>query len=148
MICSVRDRRELPPSPIRPAATGNYGLFLLGEQMVYRDGGPGGPGAVALRAFIYAPQQRINRLPYFASAGATYRGLVPGRDRDTAAFALYYGGFSRDLAGQTYELVSSGRTPSPSPVADRAAGPPVRINPVAGRASQRRRRRAQLAVEF
>jgi porin len=37
--------------------------------------------------------------------GASYRGLVPGRDRDTAAFALYYGGFSRDLPGQTYELV-------------------------------------------
>jgi carbohydrate-selective porin OprB len=40
-----------------------------------------------------------------ASAGASYQGLVPGRDRDTAAFALYYGGFSRDLPGQTYELV-------------------------------------------
>jgi len=30
---------------------------------------------------------------------------VPGRDKDTAAFALYYGGFSRDLPGQTYELL-------------------------------------------
>ena len=30
---------------------------------------------------------------------------MPGRDKDAAAFALYYGGFSRDLPGQTYELV-------------------------------------------
>jgi porin len=86
--------------------TGNYGLFLLGEQMVYRDGGVGSDqGLTLFGAFIYAPQSRINPLPYFAAAGASYRGLVPGRDKDTAGFALYYGRFSRDLPGQTYELV-------------------------------------------
>jgi porin len=86
--------------------TGNYGFFLLGEQMVYRDGGPGSARGLSLfGSLIYAPQERINPMPWFASAGASYRGLVPGRDRDTAAFALYYGGFSRDLPGQTYELV-------------------------------------------
>ena len=85
---------------------GNYGLFLLGEQMVYREGGPGSnQGLTVFGGLIYAPQQRINTLPWFASAGATYRGLVPGRDKDAAIFALYYGGFSRDLPGQTYELV-------------------------------------------
>ena len=56
-------------------------------------------------ALIFAPHSASTRFPGFASAGASYRGLVPGRDDDTAAFALYYGGFSRDLPGQTYELV-------------------------------------------
>jgi porin len=54
---------------------------------------------------IYAPTASINPIPWFASAGASYRGLLPRRDRDTAAFALYYGGFSPYLRGQTYELV-------------------------------------------
>lgn len=86
--------------------TGNYGFFLLGEQMVYREGGAGSDQGLSLfGVLIYAPQQRINTLPWFASAGASYRGLVPGRDKDTAGFALYYGGFSRDLPGQTYELI-------------------------------------------
>jgi porin len=86
--------------------TGNYGFYLLGEQMVYRPDGPGSTQGLSLfGALIYAPQQRINPMPWFASAGASYRGLVPGRDKDTAGFALYYGGFSRDLPGQTYELV-------------------------------------------
>jgi porin len=86
--------------------TGNYGVFLLGEQMVYREGGVGSArGLSVFGGFIYAPQERINPVPWFASAGASYRGLVRGRDKDTAAFALYYGGFSRDLPGQTYELV-------------------------------------------
>jgi porin len=70
----------------QPAAGSTRGLSLFGS-------------------LIYAPQERINTLPWFASAGASYRGLVPGRDKDTAGFALYYGGFSRDLPGQTYELV-------------------------------------------
>jgi Carbohydrate-selective porin, OprB family len=41
----------------------------------------------------------------FVSTGASYRGLVPTRERDPAAFALYYGGFSCYLPGLTYELV-------------------------------------------
>jgi len=86
--------------------TGNYGFYVVGEQMVYREGGPGSAKGLSLfGALIYAPQESINPMPWFASVGASYRGLVPGRDRDTAAFALYYGGFSRDLPGQTYELV-------------------------------------------
>lgn len=86
--------------------TGNYGLYLLGEQMVYRDGGPGSPRSLSLfGALVYAPQWRINSMPWYASAGATYRGLVPGRDNDRAAFSVFYEGFSRDLPGQTYELV-------------------------------------------
>jgi porin len=86
--------------------TGNHGFYLLGEQMVYRADGPGSTrGLSLLGSLIYAPQGRINKLPWFWSAGASYRGLVPGRDRDTAAFALSYGGFSRDVPGHTYELV-------------------------------------------
>lgn len=86
--------------------TGNYGLYVMGEQMVFREGGPGSARGLSLfGALIYAPAASINPLPWFASAGASYRGLVRGRERDTAAFALYYGGFSRYLPGQTYELV-------------------------------------------
>ena len=83
---------------------GNYGFFLAGEQMVYREA-ESDQGLSVFCAFIHAPLERINTLPYFASAGVSYRGLLPGRDADSAAFALYYGGFSRDLPDQTYELV-------------------------------------------
>jgi porin len=86
--------------------TGNHGIYLLGEQMVYREGGAGSNQGLSLfGGVIYAPQERINTLPWFVSGAASYRGLVPGRDRDTTAFAMYYGGFSRDLPDQTYELL-------------------------------------------
>ena len=55
--------------------------------------------------FIYAPSQRINVIPYFAAVALGYQGPFPGRDNDLAAFALYYGAFSRYLPGQTSELV-------------------------------------------
>jgi porin len=85
---------------------GNYGLYVMGEQMVFREGGPGSAQGLSLfGALIYTPTASINPLPWFGSAGASYRGLLPARDRDTGAFALYYGGFSRYLRGQTYELV-------------------------------------------
>jgi porin len=84
---------------------GNYGFFLLGEQMVTREGGPGtDEGLTLFGALVWAPLQRINTLPYFASIGANYRGLVPSRGQDTATFAAYYGRFSRDLPGQTHEI--------------------------------------------
>jgi porin len=86
--------------------TGNYGLYVMGDQMVFREGGPGSSRGLSLfGALIYAPSASINPLPLFASVGATYSGLVPTRDRDIAAFAMYYGGFSRYLPGQTYEMV-------------------------------------------
>ena len=86
--------------------TGNYGLYMMGEQMIFREGGPGSAkGLTVFGAIIYAPSASINKMPVFASTGASYRGLLPIRDRDTAAFALYYGGFSRYLPGLTYELV-------------------------------------------
>ena len=84
---------------------GNYGFFLLGEQMVTREGGPGtGQGLSLFGAFVWAPLQRINTLPYFGSVGASYQGLLPSRAKDTVAFAAYYGGFSRDLPGQSHEV--------------------------------------------
>ena len=74
--------------------------------MVFREGGPGSAKGLSLfGALIYTPTASINPLPWLGSAGASYRGLLPARDRDIAAFALYYGGFSRYLPGQTYELV-------------------------------------------
>ncbi len=58
--------------------------------------------------------------PFFANGGLVYQGLIPGRERDTAAVGVIYGQFSdqlkrsqrldRDVNGSTsgvqqYELV-------------------------------------------
>jgi len=84
---------------------GNYGFFLTAEQMVFREGGvPSKQGLSVYGSFVYAPRQRINTIPYFAAFALGYLGLLPRRDNDLAAFAMYYGAFSPYLPGQTYEL--------------------------------------------
>ena len=85
---------------------GNWGLYVLVDQVVYREGPPGSGQGLALGgSFVVAPDQNINTMPYFAAAGAVYRGLLPRRDKDALAFAAYYGAFSRDLPGQSSETV-------------------------------------------
>ncbi len=85
---------------------GNYGAYALAEQTIFRETGPESEqGLTVFAALTVAPAQSINTMPWFAATGLIYRGLLPGRDQDTAGLALYYGGFSRDLPGQTYEMV-------------------------------------------
>jgi porin len=51
---------------------GNDGVYVLGEQMVYREGKPGNDqGLFVFGGFIYAPQELFNPLPWFASAAAS-----------------------------------------------------------------------------
>jgi len=85
--------------------TGNYGLYVLLDQMVYREGGQGSnQGLAPVMAFTFAPSDR-NTLPFYFYAGLVYHGLFPGRDSDVTAFGLAYGKFSDDLSGQDFEMV-------------------------------------------
>jgi porin len=85
---------------------GNYGLYVLLDQMVYREGGAGsGQGLTPWAALTFAPIERVNTLPLFAAGGLVYRGLVPGRDDDTTNLGVYYGAFSDDLPDQRFETV-------------------------------------------
>lgn len=85
---------------------GNYGVYALAEQTVLGQGDPESErGLTLFAALTLAPAQSINTMPWFGSAGLVYRGLLASRDRDTAGMAVYYGGFSRDLPGQTFEMV-------------------------------------------
>jgi porin len=84
----------------------NFGFYAMGQQMVYRDGGPGSAeGPTPWLAVAYQPQQSINLLPVFLSGGAVYEGLLPGRDTDTAALAVYHGKLSNDVEDTSSETV-------------------------------------------
>ena len=85
---------------------GNYGFYLLLDQMVYREGGPGSDqGLTPWAAFTFAPVERVNTIPFSASGGLVYQGLIPGRDDDLTALAVYYGKFSDRLENQNAETV-------------------------------------------
>ena len=85
---------------------GNFGFYAMGQQMVYREGAPGSAEGLTLwLAVACQPQESINLLPVFLSSGAVYEGLMPGRDTDTAALAVYHGELSDDLEDTGSETV-------------------------------------------
>lgn len=84
----------LPPR----TQTGNGGFYLLLDQMVYREGEAGSPrGLTPFLSLLFAPDQNINQMPFFANGGLVYTGLFPGRPHDTAALGVVYGLFSNQL---------------------------------------------------
>ena len=86
--------------------SGNYGFYAMGQQMVYREGGPGSSEGLTLWLGVaYQPQQSINLVPVFLAGGGVYEGLVPGRDTDTTALAVYHGQLSDDLEDASGETV-------------------------------------------
>lgn len=89
-----------------PQKDGNYGFYAMGQQMVYREGGPGSSeGLTPWLSVTYQPKESINLLPVFIAGGAVYEGLIPGRDTDTTAVAVYYGKLSSDVEDTTGETV-------------------------------------------
>jgi porin len=88
---------------------GNGGFYILVDQMVYRDGEPGsGRGLTPFASVVVAPSASVNTMPFFASGGLVYRGLLPSRPRDTAAVGVAYGAFSRQLARSQRDARSAG----------------------------------------
>jgi porin len=88
------------------ARSDNYGFYLQLDQMAYREGGPGSDqGLTPWAAFTLAPDQQINTVPFSAAGGLVYAGLLPGRDDDLTALAVYYGAFSDRLQDQSAETV-------------------------------------------
>ena len=95
-------------SPLTGGANqkGDYGFYLQGQQMMYREGGAGSDvGLTPWFSVTYDPQQRINQLPVLASVGAAYQGIIPGHSDDSAAIAFYYGKISNALPAHTGEKV-------------------------------------------
>ena len=77
-------------------------MYASGEQMVYREYGDQG-----LSLFVrvgFAPEDH-SEVDYSFQAGASYVGLIPGRDIDTATLGLSHAHTSDDLPGRTTETV-------------------------------------------
>lgn len=78
---------------------GNYGFYLLGEQMLFREGAvedPAKQGLVAFGRVAAAPSDR-NLAEFGIDGGVVYRGLIPGRDYDTLGLAASYLRISDDI---------------------------------------------------
>ena len=73
-------------------SNGNAGVFILGQQMVYRPDGPGTTkGLTIWGAWTYSSKQLVSSMPVFGGAGCSYEGLIKQRRKDTVSVAWIYG---------------------------------------------------------
>jgi carbohydrate-selective porin OprB len=62
---------------------GYSGVYVMGQQMVFRAGGPGtSRGATAWASWALNSKDLISPIPVFWGAGLSYEGLLPARKRD------------------------------------------------------------------
>ncbi len=68
---------------------GSYSLYVVADQLVYREPGTKDQGLGVFGRIMGAPGDR-NLVNFYFDAGVTYKGAIPGRDSDTLglAFAL------------------------------------------------------------
>jgi porin len=84
-----------------------YGFYVLGDQVLARWGDSEQNRHLgAFGAFTFAPDQSVNKVPYFFDTGVVAYGPLRGRQKDFAGFAVVYGSYSRDLF-QAQELQGS-----------------------------------------
>lgn len=78
---------------------GNYGVYFLADQVLWREVGKEDPALQGLTGFFrvaFAPQDR-NLAQFGVDGGLVYKGLIPKRDWDTLALGLSYMEVSDDL---------------------------------------------------
>jgi porin len=79
-------------------AGGRYGFYVVGDQAILRWGDAAEKRHLgAFAAFVCAPDQRVNQVPYFFDAGLVAYGFLPSRRRDFAGFGVAYGSYSGNL---------------------------------------------------
>jgi porin len=88
--------------------SGNYGVYAMIDQMLWRAGGRHGTGELnAFLRAVAAPSDR-NPIDFYLDAGLTCKGLIDLRPDDTAGLGVAYGrvspraaAFDRDVVGVT-----------------------------------------------
>jgi carbohydrate-selective porin OprB len=79
------------PSLVSPSQNeGGYsGGYVMGQQMVYRTGGPGSnQGATVWGAWTRNSKDLISPIPGFWGLGLSYEGLLPARKNDTVSAGM------------------------------------------------------------
>ena len=85
--------------------TGNYSLYWILEQMIYRETTLDDQGLTPWTAITISPDEGINTFPFFISGGLVYKGVFPNRNDDKAAFGFAYGAISEDIEDKNYEMM-------------------------------------------
>ena len=106
------------PSGSGQAAThkGNYGIYAMVDQQLYRPkGGDLQSGVSVFHRISFSPNDR-NLVGFFADGGFVFAGLIPGRPEDKFGASIMYSKYSNSVRG--YERDSIAFSGMPGTVRD------------------------------
>lgn len=73
---------------------GNYGTYLLVDQMIYKREAT---EITPFAALLFAPSAEENKFPFFLTSGMVFKGIIPGREDDNLSLGVVYGSYSHYL---------------------------------------------------
>ena len=84
---------------------GNAGVYALVDQGVLRFGEEGSRRGLGLfGAFLFAPDEEYNTMPFFMNGGMAFRGPFAARPTDFGGIAVIYGRYSGDQRAAQRQL--------------------------------------------
>ncbi len=96
-IGAYYDGEELTNLESGQSDRGTWGIYAMGEQMLYAEDDQFNQGLSGFLSLSYAPPD-VNRIEFMAVAGLSYKGLFDDRPDDALSLIGAYGDFSSDLA--------------------------------------------------
>lgn len=89
---------------------GDWGIYGLADQMIYRVPGTKDQGLGLFGRIMAAPSDQ-NEISFYVNAGASYKGVIPGRPDDTAGIGVIYARIGNTARNLDADAVTFSRTP-------------------------------------
>jgi len=89
---------------------GNYGIYAIIDQMIYRMPGEGDPKGISVFGRVIGAPSNRNLVDFYWEAGLTFFGVMPSRPNDILGIGFGYVGISSDEAARQRaegELITS-----------------------------------------
>ncbi len=83
-------------SPMR--RSGNYAIYAIVDQTLWQEPGSSDNGLNGFVRVAIAPEQDRNSINWYVDMGMTYKGLLPGRNSDTAGIGFAYAKMSNSVS--------------------------------------------------
>ncbi|KQV70480.1 porin [Rhizobium sp. Root1220] len=82
------------PQPL----SGNYAIYAVIDQTLWQEPGNDDNSLNGFVRVAFAPQEDRNQMNWYFDAGLSYKGLLPGRDNDTAGIGFAYANISSGVS--------------------------------------------------
>lgn len=95
--------------------SGNFAVYAVIDQTLWQEPGSSDNGLNGFFRIAVAPQQERNSMNWYFDMGLAYKGLLPGRDDDTAGISFAYASMSSGMSDQVKAENAFNGTSQPVP---------------------------------